>query len=410
MTACTVAARRGATRGKRRDAMRVLVFNTGSSSLKCGLYETHAGEAKPLLEAQAEGIGKPGRLLVTGANGEELLSESVEFADADAAVVHIKALLDKRLRMQPDAIGHRLVHGGPDLLRHALIDAPVLAQLRAATPFAPLHLPSALAVIDSALCLFPDLPQAACLDTAFHAGLPDETRVLPLPHELRTAGLHRYGFHGLSCESILARLNPVPARLIIAHLGSGASLTAVRAGKSVDTSMGMTPEGGVIMGTRSGDLDPGALIWLARNHKLKPDALEDLVMRRSGLLGISGVSGDMRKLRAAAPGNPDCALAIRMFSLSVAKYVAAQSTTLGGLDMLIFTGGIGEHDQQARADICTLLAWTGIRLDETRNQAGEERISANGAACEVRAMPTQEGAAIARHVWRLTREGAAMGA
>jgi acetate kinase len=380
-------------------AMHVLVFNTGSSSLKCGLYRTGAGLPVPLFEAHAEAIGKPGRLHFTDAAGAILLDEQTDFAGAQAALRRIQAFLAQGGYPAPQAIGHRLVHGGAQLLQHALIDAKVLAQLRAAAVFAPLHVPAALGVIDAARATYPGLPQAACLDTAFHAGLPDEARVLPLPRELRAQGLRRYGFHGLSCESILAQLDAVPPRLIVAHLGSGASLTAIKHGLSIDTSMGLTPAGGIIMGTRSGDLDPGALLWLARSRKLDYDELEDMVMRHSGLAGISGAGGDMRRLRASA--EPDAQLAVRMFCLSVAKQAAAQATALEGLDSLVFTGGIGEHDAAARAQICAHLAWTGLRLDETLNQAGQGLISAPGSSIEVRVIPAAENAVIARHVQSL---------
>ena len=383
---------------------RVLVFNSGSSSLKFGLYQVEDAHPRVLLDGEAEAIGRPGRLHVKDGSGQLLSDESAHFDDAAAAVAQVKALVERLTKTPPQAIGHRLVHGGPQLLHHALIDAPLLAQLRAARAFAPLHMPAALAVIDGALALYPELPQAACLDTAFHAGLPDVARTLPLPKALAAEGMRRYGFHGLSCESILAQLPAPPARVIIAHLGSGASITAVREGRSIDTSMGMTPEAGVIMGTRCGDIDPGALIWIARLRGLDHDGMEELVTRRSGLLGISGLSGDMQRLREQAPLNADAQLAVRMFCNSVAKQIAAQATALGGIDLLIFTGGIGEHDAATRAEICALLGWVGIRLDDALNRAAADHISTPDSACAVRRLATAEGAAIARHVWRLTHE------
>jgi acetate kinase len=383
--------------------LRVLVFNTGSSSLKCGLYEVGQNGARTLLEAEAEAIGKPGRLWLADGSGNELVVKEADFADADAAMSEIDALIEEHAGARPQAVGHRLVHGGARLLQHVLIDAAVLAELRGAAAFAPLHVPAALKIVDISLRMYPGLPQAACFDTAFHAGLPEESRVLPLPRELLADGVRRYGFHGLSCESILAQLDPVPPRLIIAHLGSGASLTAVRDGKSVDTSMGLTPDGGIVMGTRSGDLDPGVLAWLARSRKLSPDQIEDMVTRRSGLAGISGLTGDMRELRAAAGSNAAAALAIRIFALSVAKQVAAQTVSLGGLDALVFTGGIGEHDAQSRAEICAHLGWAGLCLDEQRNLAHSATISAATSGPTVQVIATAEGATIARHVFRLTR-------
>ncbi len=372
--------------------MRVLAFNSGSSSLKFGLYLAGPAQVNVLLEGEAEAIGKPGQVIVKDPAGLVLSSESADFRDADGAVRHIKALLERREQTRPQIIGHRLVHGGPRLLRHTLIDAAVLAQLREATPFAPLHMPAALAVIDSALAHYPALPQAACFDTAFHADLPDAARWLPLPRQFRAEGLRRYGFHGLSCASILARLDPLPARLIIAHLGSGASITAIRDGRSVDTSMGLSPDGGVIMATRSGDLDPGALLWLARRQHLDYDTLEALVNRQAGMLGISGLSGDMRQLRQAAPHNADAALAARMFCISVAKTIVGMSVALGGLDRLVFTGGIGEHDAATRHEVMDLLKPVIGDMD-----------SASGTRVAV--IATEEGKQIARHGYDLASAG-----
>lgn len=386
------------------DTRLVLVFNSGSSSLKFGLYAVHEGQAPVLLDGEAEGIAKAGHLKVKDENGKEIIAESVNLEDAGAAVARIRALLNEQGHGTPNAIGHRLVHGGPHLLKHTVLDSKVLEMLRQARAYAPLHLPAALAVVEQSRTLFPDVPQVACLDTAFHAQLPDLARVLPLPRELEAAGLRRYGFHGLSCESIVARLDPAPPRVIVAHLGSGASVTAIRDGRSADTSMGLTPAGGIVMATRSGDLDPGTLIWLGRERGLDYNALETMVNRRSGMLGVSGLSGDMRQLREAAANNPQARLAIDMFCLSAAKQIAAHAAVLGGLDLLIFTGGIGEHDAQSRADICARLAWAGITLDQPANQAGADFISPPGAACTVRVLVTQEDATIARHADRLLSE------
>jgi acetate kinase len=223
------------------------------------------------------------------------------------------------------------VHGGPKLRQHCLIDDPVVRQLEAATAFAPLHTPAALSVIRFAQEHFPGLPQVACFDTTFHAGLPEVARVLPIAKELKSEGIQRYGFHGLSCDSIVHQLaNDLPERLVIAHLGNGASVTAVKGGKSIDTSMGLTPTGGVIMGTRSGDLDPGVLVYLMREKKFDAAMLENLVDHRSGLLGISGVGSDMRRLHEAASSNADAQLAIQMFCYSVRKQVAAMIAVLDG--------------------------------------------------------------------------------
>jgi acetate kinase len=248
----------------------------------------------------------------------------------------------------PAAIGHRIVHGGPRLRQHCLIDDSVLRQLEAASAFAPLHIPSALSVIRFAREHFPGLPQVACFDTTFHAELADVARVLPVSKELQSEGIQRYGFHGLSCESIVHQLaKALPNRLVIAHLGNGASVTAVESGRSIDTSMGLTPTGGVIMGTRSSDLDPGVLVYLTREKKFDAAMLEELVDHRSGLLGISGLSSDMRRLHEAASSNADARLAIQIFCYSVRKQVAGMIAALDGVDLIVFTGGIermmGKH-------------------------------------------------------------------
>ena len=269
-------------------------------------------------------------------------------------------------------------------------------------PFAPLHIPSALSVIRFAREHFPAATQAACFDTAFHADLAEVARVLPIPKELQLEGIQRYGFHGLSCESIVRQLaDDLPDRLIIAHLGNGASVTAVKAGKSIDTSMGLTPSGGVIMSTRSGDLDPGVLVYLMREKKLDAAMLEELIDRRSGLLGISGVGGDMRRLHEAASSNADARLAIQMFCYSVRKQVAAMIAALDGVDLVVFTGGIGENDEEVRAAICRGLSWIGVSLDEARNASANNPVNDSASRCCVRVLPSQEDEQIARHTWAL---------
>jgi acetate kinase len=369
----------------------VLALNSGSSSLKFGLYGVGSSHLQILVTGEAElaGGGK-GRFRAADSQGGRSVDETGSFADPREAIVRIGEFLADSGMPAPTAVGHRVVHGGPQLRRHCLIDDAVLKQLEAATAFAPLHIPPALSVIDFARQRFSGVPQAACFDTAFHAGLPDVARVLPIARELRSDGIERYGFHGLSCESIVRQLaDEPPRRLVIAHLGNGASVTAVKDGKSIDTSMGLTPTGGVIMGTRSGDLDPGVLVYLLREKKLDAVELERLVDHRSGLLGISGVSSDMRRLREAASSNADARLAIRMFCYSVAKQVAAMIAVLEGVDLVVFTGGIGENDAEARAEICGRLAWAGVGLDDP------------AARCTVRVLASQEDEQIARHTWQL---------
>ena len=360
------------------SALNILALNSGSSSLKFGLYRVDS----------------------TGA--EKLFGESVPTADHPDAITRVARVLASSGMPPPDAIGHRIVHGGTALRQHCRIDDAVLRQLQAAAAFAPLHTPAALELVRFAQEQFPGVPQVACFDTQFHAGLPDVARVLPIARELQSEGIQRYGFHGLSLESIVRQLGgALPQRLVIAHLGNGASVTAVKAGRSIDTSMGMTPSGGVIMGTRSGDLDPGVLVYLMREKRFDAARLEALVNQRSGLLGISGLSGDMRRLHEAAASNRDARLAIEMFCYSVRKQVAAMIAVLGGLDMLVFTGGIGENDAQVRTEICGGLAWIGVSLDESRNHSATNPVSDGASRCQVLVVASQEDEQIARHAWAL---------
>jgi acetate kinase len=295
-----------------------------------------------------------------------------------------------------------VVHGGPNLDRHCLVDERVLQQIEAAAAFAPLHNPLALSVIRFVQENFAQLPQVVCFDTVFHIGMPDVARTLPIPLKLQSDGVHRYGFHGLSCESIMRQLgdNP-PDRLVIAHLGNGVSLTAVRGGRSIDTSMGLTPTGGVIMGTRCGDLDPGVLVYLAREKNFDAARLKALVDHHSGLLGISGIDSDMRRLDEASRSNADARLAIKMFCYSIRKQAGAMIAALEGLDLLVFTGGIGEHDAKVRAAICSGLSWLGISLDPARNQSLEDPINHPTSRCSVRVLPSEEDAQIAVHTREL---------
>lgn len=273
----------------------ILALNSGSSSLKFGLYRVGQSRTETLLSGEATSVGdRSGTFFAQDSRQTALLAETASIRSQRDAIVRIRRLLADAKMPAPSAIGHGIVHGGPKLRRHCVIDAAVLRQLESATAFAPLHTPSALAVIEFAQEHFPGLQQVVCFDTAFHAGLPEVARVLPIAKELQLEGIQRYGFHGLSCESILHQLgNDFPDRVIIAHLGNGASVTAVKSGRSIDTSMGLTPTGGVIMGTRCGDLDPGVLVYLMREKKFEAAALEDLIDHRSGLLGISGVGSDM---------------------------------------------------------------------------------------------------------------------
>jgi acetate kinase len=337
----------------------VLALNVGSSSLKFGLFMVGESGSRTLLSGTEETVGDP-----------------------QAALAGIAQRIQAQGLPAPIAVGHRIVHGGPQCRQHTVIDAAVIQQLQAATAFAPLHVPPALALVRAAQARFPGILQVACLDTAFHAGVPDFARTLPIPRELRALGIERYGFHGLAGESIVRQLgSDVPPRMVIAHLGHGASVTAVAHGVSVDTSMGLTPTGGVIMSTRCGDIDPGVLAYVVREHGYDAAQLEALIDQRSGMLGISGLSGDLRELVAAAastsPSGADARLAITMFCASVRKQIAAMTVVLGGVDLLVFAGGIGENDGSTRGFICEGLEVLGIRKATVRVMPAreEEQIS-----------------------------------
>jgi len=302
----------------------ILALNCGSSSLK---YAAFDGERR-VSGGSVGGIGLPGG----------------HATHADAVHAALAAL------GRPDAVGHRLVHGGPDLLEPVQVDARVMAQLREAIPFAPLHLPPALGAIEAVAQRYPDVPQVACFDTAFHRTLPAVARTFALPARVEALGVRRYGFHGLSCEWAVSQLR-LRGRAVIAHLGNGASLTAVRDGVSVDTTMGLTPAGGIMMGTRSGDLDPGVLVFLLET--MSREEIARLVDRESGLLGVSGATSDMKALLESA--EPRARLAVEMFCYQARKAVGALAAALGGLDALVFTGGIGEHAAPVRERICAGL-------------------------------------------------------
>jgi acetate kinase len=380
----------------------VLVINSGSSSLKLGLFEAASNEIRPLVRGAAEGIGSDrGKVSLQSPDGNVLYDEPQAVKDQARALQLLAAQLSAQNLPGAAAVGHRIVHGGPALREHQKITPRVLEQLEAAAHFAPLHVPAVVVLIREAQRLFPGVPQFACFDTAFHRTLPEAAARFALPEKFWNDGLHRYGFHGLSCESILHTLGAArPPRLIVAHLGNGASITAIADGCSVDTTMGLTPTGGIIMGTRCGDLDPGVLLYILRANGNNVAELEDLLDRQSGLLGISGKSRDMRELHQAG-GDPGARLAIEMFARSAMKAIAGFAAVLGGLDLLVFTGGIGEHDAAVRAGICEGLQCFGVHLDEPANQCGLENISSAQSQVLVRILPSEEEIQIARHTHRL---------
>lgn len=321
----------------------ILALNCGSSSLKFGAYRVADGHPILAYEGEAEEIGRP----------------CSPFPDHAAALAHAFETIAKGNFEAITAVGHRIVHGGPRLREHQLLTPALAEQLRQAVPFAPLHLPAALSLIEIIRKKLPQVGQAICLDTAFHRHMPDVGRVFALPLALRGLGIERFGFHGLSLESIVAQLDPLPERLVLAHLGNGSSITAVRQGQSIDTSMGLTPTGGIMMGTRCGDLDPGVLIYLMRHGYQDAEKLEALVDHESGLLGISETTSDVRELLAKRNQDARADLALRMFAYQARKTVASMAAALGGLDALVFTGGIGEHAASLREEICSHLRFLG---------------------------------------------------
>jgi acetate kinase len=385
----------------------VLCLNSGSSSLKFALSALRDGRGTRGAEGAVERLGLAGaRLWIRGPDREVLEDGERVVPDAHAAVEAIFAALDRLRLPVPMAVGHRVVHGGPDHVAPQRVDARLLASLRTLVPLAPLHLPAAIEVIEAVSARFPDLPQVACFDTSFHRSMPEVAQRLPLPRDLWDAGVRRYGFHGLSYEYVVASLGPLPPRLIIAHLGNGASMVALRDGRPIDTTMALTPTGGLMMGTRSGDLDPGVLVFLARVRGYDTERLEHLVDQEAGLLGVSGISSDMKTLLERRAEEPDAALAVDLFCHHARKHIGALAAVLGGLDTLVFTGGIGERAAAVRGDICRGLEHLGVHLDPRRNQVHDPVISTAGSACTVRVVPTDEDVMIAHHT-RAVLAGAA---
>ena len=345
----------------------VLVINSGSSSLKLGLFVPgNGGDERALMMLSANGVGRrDGTLDVKDGAGKELFAgPAVMKTQEDALRVGLEKMQGLGLP-GPAAVGHRVVHGGPKLLEHQAITPQVLLTLKDAVHFAPLHIPAALKLIEAAEKVFPGVAQFACFDTAFHETMPVEAKRLPLPAALWDEGVRRYGFHGLSYESIVHQLaGDVPERMIVAHLGSGCSVCALRKGKSVDTSMGLTPTGGVTMATRTGDLDPGVLLYLLRVKGMDADGLERMLNHECGLVGIGGCDGDVRELEAAADaGDAEAGLALEVFYREIAKVIAGYGTVLGGVDRLVFTGGIGEHSARTRDAVCGRVGVAGVAME-----------------------------------------------
>jgi acetate kinase len=366
-------AMKSATGHGKADAMTqgILVLNSGSSSLKFGVYRPDSGDETAWLTGSAKGIGRDdGSLTMRSLDGAIDVTQNHVMESQHDALQHMADALRAHLDQPLVAVGHRVVHGGPHLRTHALITEEVEQTLRDAVQFAPLHLPQALELLDQAQQIFNDVPHFACLDTAFHQTMPARATHLALPKHYADEGVVRYGFHGLSYESIVASLGAdLPARLVVAHLGSGASLCAIRDGRSIDTTMGLTPTGGIPMATRTGDLDPGVLVYLMRTGSLDADALEHLINHESGLKGLSNSNDDMQTLLQRS--DPDAELAIDIFCTAVRKTIGAYAALMGGIDRVVFTGGIGEHAQAVRERICAGLEFLDVQIDVIETQ--EER-------------------------------------
>jgi acetate kinase len=397
------------------QAATILVLNSGSSSLKFALFKAArtsaaAGSAKAetetkadadqddetlLLKGSAEGIGRPdGNLKIQTADGTVLLQAAHLMESQTEALQKLAGALAQHGHSRPVAVGHRVVHGGPHLREHQRLTPEVRQRLAEAVHFAPLHIPPALALIDQAMQIFSEAQHYACFDTAFHRTMPPVASQLALPRRYAEAGVIHYGFHGLSYESLVRRLGKnMPARAVFAHLGNGSSVCALRDGRSVDTSMGLTPTGGLPMATRSGDLDPGVLLYMMRTEHVDADRLETLLNRESGLAGLAGGEGDMEALeKRSAAGDQDAELAIDAFATAVRKYVGAYAALLGEIDLLVFAGGIGEHSAEVRRRVCSGLEFMGLREDDP--------------AGKVRVLHTEEELQIARHCRALLEQGA----
>ena len=384
----------------------ILVINAGSSSIKFSVFETLPDRSlAAAAHGQVEGIGHALRLEVRDA--QHRLTDGLPVAGSthEHAVAAIRAWCAANISEADLAgVGHRIVHGGQKFIDPVLITDQLLGELDALVPLAPLHQPHSLAAVRALRGSMPGLAQIACFDTAFHSGQPLIAREFALPRELTARGVRRYGFHGLSYEFIVAAMatlapDGAPRKLVVAHLGNGASMCAIEAGSSVACTMGFSTADGLPMGTRTGALDPGVILYLMQHERMTAPALEQLIYNRSGLLGVSGVSADMRTLLASR--EPGAAAAIALFVYWIGRELGSLAAALGGLDALVFTGGIGEHAAAIRTRVCRGARWLGVTLDEEANARGGPLISIPGSGPSVWVVPTDENLMIARHTRRL---------
>jgi acetate kinase len=394
------------------SSLPVLVLNSGSSSIKFSVYEAGDGKRTKLFEGAVDGIGTDlGKFWIKDAEGKKLVDQTPALPTRAVAFKLVADALHSGDFPAPVAIGHRMVSGGPTVQENQRITPALIDEMESYTAFAPLHTPIAVYIMREALHLFPGIPNFVILDTYFHRTMPEVAKHMPIPPEYAAMGVRRYGAHGISYESIVYQLQPnVPEKLIVAHLGNGASISAIRNGKCLDTSMGLTPTGGIISGTRTGDIDPGVLLFIlrkiaetAKDATDAADQLEIVASKKAGLLGMSELSNDMRDLRdAIKDGNAKARLAVDKFTWTIAKWIGSYVAELNGLDMLVFTGGIGENDIASRAEICSGLGTLGIALDARRNNVrGEALISADNSRVTVRVIPPAEDLIIVNHVVRL---------
>jgi acetate kinase len=385
-----------------------LVLNAGSSSLKFCVFRRPQKQPWELASrGQIEGIGTAPRFSAKDAAGQSLAQENLssDVADGGAALEALASWLRERYdRKGLWGVGHRVVHGGAKYLRPIVVTPDVLESLKDLIPLAPLHQPYNLAAIEAVFERMPDVPQVACFDTSFHATSPPVAKLVPVPANLRSTGLQRYGFHGLSYEYIASRLPEVApeiakGRIIVAHLGSGASMCAMREGRSVENTLGFTALDGLCMGTRPGGLDPGVVLYLFQNLGLSTTEVESLLYKKSGLLGISGISNDMRDL--LGKDEPEARLAVEYFVYCAVKEIGALTAVLGGLDGLVFTAGIGENSPDIRQRICDASSWLGVELDTEANRGKGPKISKPTSKVSVWVVPTNEELMIARHTGTL---------
>jgi acetate kinase len=397
------------------SSLPILVLNSGSSSIKFSVYEAGDGQRTKLHEGAVDGIGTDqGKFWIKDAAGNKLVDQAPALPNRAVAFKLVADALHSADFPAPAAIGHRMVSGGPTVQDNQRITPELIDEMESYTAFAPLHTPIAVYIMREALRLFPGIPNFVILDTYFHRTMPEVAKHMPIPEEYVAMGVRRYGAHGISYESIVYQLQPnVPERLVVAHLGNGASISAIRNGECLDTSMGLTPTGGIISGTRTGDIDPGVLLFIlrkiaetAKSATEAADQLEIVASKKAGLLGMSELSNDMRDLRdAIKAGNAKARLAVDKFTWTIARWIGSYVAELGGLDMLVFTGGIGENDIASRTEICAGLGALGIVLDPARNNVrGEALISADNSPVKVRVIPPAEDLIIVNHVVRLLAE------